>query len=721
MKLCYQAEILKRNVVPNPIGGSFFGVFGMCILLWAALPIPTLAVAPINDLLLPSNFNVRFDHLGGDNADPGFQSIAVGDLNGDGIPDLIIGVPGASTDGRTGNGAVYIIYGPLASGTGNIVPLNVSSNFNVRLDGAVTSFGYSVAIGDVNGDGKADLVVGAPFENSGLGGVYVIPGPFSSGTGQTKDMAVTTNFSAMYVGDSVATGYGSLPDNMGYSLAIADLDGDGANEIAIGAPNAAITILSGFSKSGKVYVVGGPLVSDMGKSVSMSNAANFKLLALGDGQMGVCVYAGSLINCSTGKETFGAALETGDWNGDGTMDLAVGAPVEHPDGLEQRTSTYVLYGPLPSSTGNIRNMATVTDFNVRYDAPVSDGLGIDLTKGDFNGDGKTDLGIGASSVSGSSSNGAAYLLYNPLPAGTGNVVDLSVWLNFNVLLDGPVGGAVTMMMGQTSLAAADMNNDGKTDVLLGCWGLDALSRTGNGLDFQLPGPFPLTPGAVLISMASSVTTQYAGPVNGAQAGFAIRAGDLNHDGRMDLIIGCPEFPSSAVYVVYQMPPATPTPTVTETGTPTSSPASTATPTMTSTPTVTTTSSLTPTYTVTATWTQTFTPVFTDTSTMTPTPTFSFTSSPSDIFWISKNRHKSGETPVEIRVGPLALGAYSLKVYNSAGELVKDLRDGRGTEGLYDSVMWDGRNARGAAVASGVYLIAYTNGSKTRYGKLVVLR
>jgi glycosylphosphatidylinositol phospholipase D len=207
----------------------------MTILLWAALPIPTLAVAPINDLSLPSNFNVRFDHLGGANTDPGFQSIAVGDLNGDGIPDLVIGVPGASTDGRTGNGAVYIIYGPLASGTGNIIPLNVSSNFNVRLDGAVTSFGYSVAIGDVNGDGKADLVVGAPFENGGLGGVYVIPGPFSSGTGQTKDMAVTNNYSAMYVGDQTNI----FPDDLGYSIAIADLDSDGLNEIVMGAPNGA--------------------------------------------------------------------------------------------------------------------------------------------------------------------------------------------------------------------------------------------------------------------------------------------------------------------------------------------------------------------------------------------------------------------------------------------------------------------------------------------------
>jgi hypothetical protein len=531
-------------------------------------------------------------------------------------------------------------------------------------------------------------------------------------------MAVTNHYSAMYVGDQTNI----YPDGLGYSLAIADLDGDGFNEIAIGAPNAAVSTTLGALISGKVYVVVGPLVTDVGKNVSMSNAANCKLLAYGDGQSSLCFTSGASSNCSFGQETFGASLETGDWNGDGTIDLAVGAPVEHPNYLDLRSSTYVLYGPLPSSTGNIRNMATVTDFNIRYDAPVSDGLGIDLTKGDFNGDGKTDLAIGASTESSVSPNpnGASYLFYNPLPSGVGITLDLSVPTNYNVRMTGPVSGAATMAFGQTSLATADMNNDGKTDLLAGGWMVPSLSRTGNGLVFQMPGLFPAGTGNNLGMNATSVT-QYAGPVTDAQAGFAVRAGDMNHDGRMDLIIGCPEFPSSAVYVVYQVPPSTPTPTMTSTGSPTSSPTSTETPTMTFTPTVTTTSSLTPTYTVTATWTQTFTPVFTDTPTMTPTPTFSFTPSPSDLFWVSKNKLQNGETPVEIRVGPLAFGAYILKVYNSAGELVKILRDGRGTEGLYDSVTWDGRNEKGARVASGVYLIAYTNSNRVRYAKLAVLR
>lgn len=77
--------------------------------------------------------------------------------------------------------------------------------------------------------------------------------------------------------------------------------------------------------------------------------------------------------------------------------------------------------------------------------------------------------------------------------------------------------------------------------------------------------------------------------------------------------------------------------------------------------------------------------------------------------------------MEIRVGPLTAGSYILKVYNSAGESVRSLRDTKASEGVYETVEWDGRNGNGEPVASGVYLIAYANGSKTRFAKLAVLR
>jgi glycosylphosphatidylinositol phospholipase D len=676
----FRAVSLMRIVLCNVFEAGLVRTFWcLSILVCISSPGFVLAAVSPNDLSILSDFNVRFDHLGGDNADPGFQSIAVGDLNGDGIPDLAIGVPGASTDGRSGNGTVYIIYGPLPTGTGNVIPLNVSSNFNVRLDGAVRSFGYSLAIGDVNGDGRADLVVGAPFENGGLGAVYVIPGSFPSGTGQTKDMAVTTNYSVEYIGDLL----GSNPDYVGYSLVLADLDGDGAQEIAMGAPNAArdvgVKIPVYGPGIGKVYVTSGPSPSDVGMSVSLSVPSNYRLLVLGDGS---CTNGNWL--CRYNADSFGAALETGDWNHDGLKDLAIGAPNEY--------GVFVLYGPIPGGNGNVKDMKVAADFNVRFTGGTRE---VSLTKGDFNADGKTDLAIGTKALtlnaSGPSSNDVVYLFYNPLPAGVGNLVNMTLPADYNVRLDGPASGAVTNIFippdaqfGKVTLAAGDMDGDGNADLLFGGRSMGSMGRSGNGWDFQWPGPFPNGTGNNL-GMDTSSVTQYAGPVTDAQAGFAVRAGDMNYDGRLDWIIGCPGFPGSAVYVIYQVPPPAPTPTITATLTPT--------------------------------------PVVADTptTTLTPTPTFSLTPSPTDLFWVSKNRHRQGEAPVVIKVGPFAAGRYILKVYNSAGELVRTLRDATASEGAYESVEWEGRNKDEEPVASGVYLIAYTNGTKTRFAKLVVLR
>jgi flagellar hook assembly protein FlgD len=97
--------------------------------------------------------------------------------------------------------------------------------------------------------------------------------------------------------------------------------------------------------------------------------------------------------------------------------------------------------------------------------------------------------------------------------------------------------------------------------------------------------------------------------------------------------------------------------------------------------------------------------------------------PPDDFWISRNVYRPGydEPAVYAKVRLSNDGVYSLKVYNSAGELVKVLRDQQIVGGAYEDVSWDGTNKFNEPAASGVYIIYYTTRYKTQMAKLLIVR
>ena len=138
-------------------------------------------------------------------------------------------------------------------------------------------------------------------------------------------------------------------------------------------------------------------------------------------------------------------------------------------------------------------------------------------------------------------------------------------------------------------------------------------------------------------------------------------------------------------------------------------------TATSTPTVTLTSTRTP--------TPTMTPSSTIAVSSTPTPLQTMTATPGDEFLVSRNVYRPGydDPSVFVRIRLSQAGIYSLKVYNSAGELVKVLRDEKIENGAYENVYWDGTNKFNEPVASGVYIINYSTRYQTRLAKLIILR
>src|SRR5947207_404657 len=180
----------------------------------------------------------------GESADDdfGWRATPAGDVNGDGIPDLIIGAP--SNDAVAGfAGRAYLFYGPL---TGNIDA--ASADAIITGSFANESFGASVAsAGDMNGDGVNDLIVGAPrfpLNGTDTGRAYIFYGPIAGSM-------IATQADAIIFGEDLDDDFGVSVDRAG------DVNGDGVDDVIVGADQL-------FNEgTGKAYVFYGPLAGDI--------------------------------------------------------------------------------------------------------------------------------------------------------------------------------------------------------------------------------------------------------------------------------------------------------------------------------------------------------------------------------------------------------------------------------------------------------------------------
>jgi hypothetical protein len=167
-----------------------------------------------------------------------FNSIAIGDVNGDGFADLILGDPAADVEegNRRDAGKVYVIFG--RSSLENLYDL-AKYHADIVVTGARPGdmLGTSVAVGDINGDGRLDLIVGAagvdgpdglPERRRDAGAVYVIYGRPNP-----------NKLIDIFDGDQDITIHGETPgDRFGASVATGDLNGDGIADLIIGATDA---------------------------------------------------------------------------------------------------------------------------------------------------------------------------------------------------------------------------------------------------------------------------------------------------------------------------------------------------------------------------------------------------------------------------------------------------------------------------------------------------
>src|SRR6185503_1823979 len=168
--------------------------------------------------------------------DSGLSVANAGDVNGDGFADVIVGALRADPHGSS-SGSSYVVFGKATGFAATIDLSSLDGTNGFRLDGAAAgdSSGSSVSAGDVNGDGFADVIVGAVDADphgTFSGSSYVVFGK-ASGFAATIDLS-TVNGSTGFRLDGVAAG-----DESGLSVASAgDVNGDGFTDVIVGAPRA---------------------------------------------------------------------------------------------------------------------------------------------------------------------------------------------------------------------------------------------------------------------------------------------------------------------------------------------------------------------------------------------------------------------------------------------------------------------------------------------------